>query len=52
MRLRRQELALSVLVAAGLALITTGVGLAWAPGWWVMAGVSVIVLAVLLLVEV
>lgn len=45
-------MALAGTVTVGLTLITYGVGLAWAPGWWIMGGLSLVILAVLALVEV
>ncbi len=48
----KRETAFLGLIAVGLACITYGAGLAWVPGWWIVGGLSVIVLAVLALVEV
>lgn len=48
----RREIVFAALVAIGLACITYGAGLAWPPAWWIVGGCSVIVLAVLTLVEV
>lgn len=48
----KREGILAALIAAGLGCITYGAGLAWEPLWWIIGGLSLIVLAVLTLVEV
>lgn len=48
----KREIALAVAIAVGLGCITYGAGLAWLPAWWILGGLSIIVLAVLALVEV
>lgn len=48
----KREIAFASALTVGLGLITYGLGLAWMPAWWIAAGISVIVLAVLTLVEV
>lgn len=50
--MNKREGILAALIAAGLACITYGVGMMWAPAGWVVGGLSLIVLSVLLLVEV
>lgn len=49
---RTREWTLAALIGAGLGCITYGAGLAWAPGWWIVGGLSAIILAVLTLIEV
>lgn len=50
--MNKREGALAALIAAGLGCVTYGAGIAWAPLWWIVGGLSLILLAVLALVEV
>lgn len=48
----RREATLAAAIAVGLGCITYGVWLAWAPLGWIVGGLSFVVVAILLLVEV
>ena len=48
----KREIAFVGLVAVGLACITFGAGLAWTPAYFIMGGLSIVILAILTMVEV